>query len=109
MRYELMNMEMADEIAEKIGYRQATFDNEPLDTSIKVVMFGYGDSRRIAHCILGDWSGPKSDMNQSESGRPICPKCGRVATEDENGWGLALVHDEAILAAALTPGDTDER
>ena len=90
MATELMNVGMAVEISDSIEMRQDRFD-EPLATSIKVVLFNYGDKRRIAYCIFGDWSGPKSDMNIAPSGLPICPKCGRSATEDENGWGLALV------------------
>lgn len=91
MATEPMNMDMAVEISDIIEMRQDRFD-EPLATSIKVVLFGYGDSRRIAHCIFGDWSGPKSEMVQAKpNGIPLCPVCRRPATEDENGWGLALV------------------
>ncbi len=87
-----MNMEMAVEISDAIEFRQDRYD-EPLDMSIKVVLFNYGDARRIAHCISGDWSGPKSDMDQTPSGIPACPKCGNVATEEEHGWALDLVSD----------------
>ncbi len=86
----LMDMKMAVEISDVIELRQERF-NEPLDVSIKVVMFNYGDGRRIAHCISGDWSGPKTEMDQAPNGLPICPECGKVATEDAEGWKLALV------------------
>ncbi len=90
-KIELMDLDMADEISTKIQYRQHRFD-EPLDTSIKVVLFGYGDAHRIAHCVSGDWSGPKKDMVLAvPDGIPVCPKCGQPATEDADGWGLALV------------------
>lgn len=91
-RIESMTLEMADEIATRIVQRTERFD-EGLTTSIKVVLFGYGDGRRIAHCIDGDWSGPKSEMAQAQSGLPLCPRCGRPATEDADGWRLALVKD----------------
>ena len=93
MDSEPMTLEMADEISDIIEFRQAQFDGESLDVSIKVVLFNYGDNRRIAHCIGGDWSGPKSEMNQSPTGLPACPVCGRVATEDATAWRLALVRE----------------
>jgi hypothetical protein len=88
--HEFMNMEMAVEISDTIQFRQSRFD-EPLAMSIKVVLFGYGDERRIARCISGDWIGRKAEMNQDQDGLPICPNCGSVATEDAEGWQLALV------------------
>ena len=94
---ELMTLEMVDEISALIHYRQQHFGGEDLDTTVKVVLLNYGERRRVAHCISGDWSGPKADMNQTPSGLPICPKCGQVATEDEKGWRLALVKETAAL------------
>ncbi len=85
-----MNVEMAVEISDAIELRQERFD-EPFDVSIKVVLFNYGDGRRIARCVSGDWIGTKTSMNQDHDGLPICPNCGSVATEDTEGWQLALV------------------
>ena len=85
-----MGLEMANDISEIIQYRLEKFD-EPLDTSIKVVLLNYGDSQRIAHCIRGDWSGPKSEMGRHSSGLPICPSCGGSCTEEAESPRLALV------------------
>ena len=90
---EMMNLEMADEICDIVELRQEKF-GEPLDVSIKVALFNYGDGRRIAHCISGEWSGPKSELVSVDGGIPHCPN-GHVCTEEAEGWGLALVdgHD----------------
>lgn len=92
-KVEMMNLEMADEISDFIELRQGKFD-EPLDVSIKVVLFNYGDHRRIAHCLNGEWSGPKSELVSVDGGVPHCPN-GHACTEEAIGWGLALVdgHD----------------
>lgn len=89
---EFVDMPMADEFARIIQLRQDRF-GEPLDVSVKVVLFNFGDERRIAHCVGGDWSGPKSDLAVSDSGLPLCPKCRRPCTEEGRGWRLALVNE----------------
>lgn len=87
---EELTLEMASEIADVIERRQGKF-NEPLGTSIRVVLLNYGDERRIAHCMSCDWSGPKSELAEAPSGLPLCPRCGAPCTEEAEGWGLALV------------------
>lgn len=86
-----MDRPMADDISALIRHRQERFD-EDLDTSIKVVLFNYGDGLRIAHCIRGDWSGTKNELDQTESGLPVCPRCGSGCTEDADQPQLALIH-----------------
>ena len=93
MSYELMDVEMADEIAKTIRFRQQKFMQESLTDSIKVVLFNYGESRRIAHCFKGCWDGPKSELD-SRNGLPVCPRCGSPCTEDTLGWRLGLVKEQ---------------
>ncbi len=90
---ELMTIEMADEISNVIQSRQQRFQ-EPLDTSIKVVLLNYGDGRRIAQCTRGDWSGPKADLGQTGSGLPVCPRCQSACTEEALAWRLGLMKEQ---------------
>lgn len=92
-KVEFLTVDMADEISDLIERRQEKFD-EPLDVSIKVVILNYGDRRRIAHCIRGDWSGPKSELIAAPSGLPLCPQCGKPCTEEALGWRLGLIREQ---------------
>ncbi len=96
-----MNMEMADEISETIRYRQSgVFPGEDLDTSIKVVLFNYGDGRTLASCVNGEWEGPKSELFGG-SGIPHCPN-GHVCMESSTRWRLGLIEE------SLSMGDTNK-
>lgn len=90
--YEYLTLKMADEISEVVQLRQVKF-GEPLNVSIKVVVLNYGDGRRVAHCFSGDWSGPKAELDATESGLPICPRCGKPCTEEALGWRLGLIRE----------------
>ena len=87
---EPLTVDMFDQICTKTTQRMERF-GEGWQMALGVVLFNFGESRRIAHCIAGDWSGPKSDMARADSGLPICPLCGRPATEDAKGWRFELV------------------
>lgn len=81
---------MYDEMFAQVVQRIERF-GESWKMAFGVVLFNYGSARTIAHCISGDWSGPKSEMGKTSRGLPACPTCGNVATEDADRWQLALV------------------
>ena len=84
-----MDMLMIEDIAEKMAFRMGRF-TESWDFALKVILLGYGDQYRMAYCISGDWEGPKHQLAADDQ-FPVCPKCGKVCTEDEKGPHLELV------------------
>lgn len=106
--FEPIDRRMLDEIWGLIEHRQARFV-EDLEISVKVVLANYGDEKRIAHCISGDWSGPKSELAQAAGGLPLCPRCRKPCTEESEGWTLALIAGYDPWAISDTPLDQGVR
>lgn len=90
---ELIDLAMAEDLSRIVRLRQNKFRDESLHQSVMVALLNYGDQRRIAHCISGDWSGPKSELAVHDSGLPLCPQCRKPCTEEALGWRLALVNE----------------
>ena len=88
-----MDMEMANEVAETVMGRLDR--GESLHTSLMVTLLNFGDELRGVHCISGDWSGTKAEVNVASSGLPICPQDGRPLLEDAHGWRLGLIEEDA--------------
>lgn len=93
MNVEPLTNEMIATIHTRIVQRQERYPEEDLLMSLGVVLCWYGDERTVAHCVRGDWSGPKGEMGRTPSGLPACPRCGGVATQEAQRWKLALVED----------------
>jgi len=82
-----LNMEELMDMAESVAFRRSNFD-EPLETSVAVVLANTGDHMTEVACVNGEWSGVKGDLTAGP-GIPKCPN-GHVMTESPErarlGW-----------------------
>lgn len=81
----------AEQIAESIVFRQDKFKDEELMMSVMVVLFNCGDRFTDVHCVAGEWSGKKGDL-ESTGGIPKCPN-GHVLLESFVRQTLGWVPD----------------
>jgi hypothetical protein len=100
MATEPLSMDLADEIAQGIAYRQERFADETLHTSCMVVLLNFGDRWTPVRCVAGEWSGTKRDLTSaSPVGVPLCPN-GHVLIESADGRRqLGLIDDDRLAAA----------
>ena len=74
--YQPLTMDQVGEIIDSIEYRRSRFD-EPMSTSLKVVLLNWGNGEKEVRCIDGTWAGRKRDLRQwnlePRNGPPLCP------------------------------------
>ena len=87
-----LTVDQAGEISDAMRFRQSHFSDEPLETSIIVVLLNWGDKYKSVVCTAGEWSGVKADLGLGE-GLPHCPN-GHPLFETGGGKQLALVDVE---------------
>lgn len=87
-----LTIDQAKDIADLIAYRQASFANETLETSIMVALLNAGDRFTSVACVAGEWTGTKGDL-QRGAGIPKCPN-GHVLLEGDQRKRLGYI-DEA--------------
>lgn len=78
-----LTVAQANRIAVLITYRQVTFPDETLHTSVMVALLNAGDEFTSVSCVAGEWSGVKGDLSPSD-GVPRCPN-GHVLMEASTG------------------------
>lgn len=89
----VLEQEDYEGIVELIEHRQMAFeDKEDLRTSILVVLLNFGNRFATVDCMMGEWSGLKSDLISVDGGVPKCPN-GHVCFEGP-GYKLAWVREE---------------
>lgn len=81
-----LRVEDVDLILESVNARQKIWANEPIDMSLKVVLFNIGDRFAEVACVGGEWSGTKTTFPPGQTGVPKCPN-GHVCVQ---GKGLRL-------------------
>ena len=67
-----LGMDELQAIADKIARRRDLWPDEPIQTSVLVVLCNAGDDRVAVSCIVGEWSGTKADLSGG-GGLPMCP------------------------------------
>lgn len=78
-------------ITEAIEFRQVNFGEDSL-TSVAVVLLNYGERYVRVHCLPGEWSGTKGDL-QPRRGIPLCPN-GHPLLELGDAPRLALIAED---------------
>jgi len=83
-----LRLEDAAMIIDALDARSKMFPHEPLDVSMKVVLFNIGDRFAKVTCVNGEWTGMKADFPLYMFAIPKCPN-GHVCTQDKDlrlGW-----------------------
>lgn len=86
-----LNLDQAKEIADVYFVRREAFHQETPLTSLLVVLLNYGDHLTQVHCISGEWTGKKGEL-QPRDGIPLCPN-GHPLIESHKQLRLGLVEE----------------
>lgn len=92
MHGDKLSIEVVHDIVNAIEYRQLSFRNEDLRTSVAVVLLNYGEQYREVRCTNGEWGGTKQEVSSSR-GIPTCPD-GHPMFEEPNRIALGWVGEE---------------
>lgn len=91
-----LTIEQANMIADAVDERRTLLPDEPLRTSLLVVLFNIGDRFAPVACVRCDWRGLKHEANV-ERRLPMCPRCA------EGGATGMLMQSESRVVLGFGP------
>lgn len=89
-------IEQANMIADAVEERRTLFPDEPLRTSLLVVLLNIFDRFAPVACVRCDWHGIKHEANV-EGRLPMCPRCA------EGGASGMLMQSESRVVLGFGP------
>lgn len=76
-----LTLDQGNMIADAVEERRTRFPDEPLRTSLLVVLFNIADRFAPVACVRCDWHGHKDEAVAVENGPPRCPRCADLPGE----------------------------